>query len=948
MGRIIIMKKSIALIAIGSFLSTSVLPMFTQAETIDSSTQEQQEQTQTSKQATASTSESATTEETSTESTTEATQEQTETSAQEEATSAKEATATGSSDKEILPKTTDSALPAANESIDSWMPDKGLQEDVLAMLIAGGTLPAGSSIADITKDVMAKYSKIDFYIDHPIKDFTGIDYMGTKIKLHRFYFKDTDIYFPSLAPLTPNMGEVALTYDNTNFSDLDDTLAKIDAELKTHPNYSTTLKSIMLGFKNQHFLDISSWYNYEKNDSRVSLFTSNFGFSQNTANVDATIQPDGTIFLDNPLYIFDATGNRISLTDGITASNGGTYDKASNRVIWKNANPYTALTVDWMKDDLTEPGKYQNVSFSGTLTVRVKGAPITVEYVDDAGNSIATEQQITGYFGDDFDATTSAYKLVIPGYTLDSSKLPANATGKLGAQPQKVTYVYTKDPVKAADVTVHYQDDQGNELAKDEILSGNVGDSYTSKEATIAGYTFKEVKGNATGTLTDQAQEVTYIYTKDPVKAADVTVHYQDEQGNELAADEILSGNVGDSYTSKEATISGYTFKEVKGNATGTLTDQAQEVTYVYTKDPVKAADVTVHYQDEQGNTIAKDEILSGNIGDSYTSKEATISGYTFKEVKGNASGTLTDQAQEVTYVYTKDPVKAADVTVHYQDEQGNELAKDEILSGNVGDSYTSKEATISGYTFKEVKGNATGTLTDQAQEVTYIYTKDPVKAADVTVHYQDEQGNELAKDEILTGNVGDSYTSKEATIAGYTFKEVKGNATGTLTDQAQEVTYIYTKDSIDTGKVIVHYQDEQGNKLAEDKVLNGTVGEEYKTEQLTITGDTFKEVKGNKTGLFAEGTQEVTYVYTKDSVKEGEVTVHYEDDQGNTIAKDETISGKVGSTYDTAPHATTDKTLPNTGEDNKVSTALEVMGLVLMMSLVPLNFIMRRKKNKE
>ncbi|WP_152994112.1 MucBP domain-containing protein, partial [Lactococcus lactis] len=31
---------------------------------------------------------------------------------------------------------------------------------------------------------------------------------------------------------------------------------------------------------------------------------------------------------------------------------------------------------------------------------------------------------------------------------------------------------------------------------------------------------------------------------------------------------------------------------------------------------------------------------------------------------------------------------------------------------------------TIDGYTFKEVQGNSTGTFTDQAQTVTYVYTK--------------------------------------------------------------------------------------------------------------------------------------------------------------------------------------------------------------------------------
>lgn len=64
--------------------------------------------------------------------------------------------------------------------------------------------------------------------------------------------------------------------------------------------------------------------------------------------------------------------------------------------------------------------------------------------------------------------------------------------------------------------------------------------------------------------------------------------------------------------------------------------------------------------------------------------------------------------------------------------------------------------------------------------------------AADVTVNYQDEAGNELADSETLTGLVGDDYQSEMKTIPGYTFKEVKdNNATGKFTDAAQTVTYV-------------------------------------------------------------------------------------------------------------------------------------------------------------
>lgn len=71
---------------------------------------------------------------------------------------------------------------------------------------------------------------------------------------------------------------------------------------------------------------------------------------------------------------------------------------------------------------------------------------------------------------------------------------------------------------------------------------------------------------------------------------------------------------------------------------------------------PVKGADVTVKYVDQADNKeISTGLVISGNVGDSYTTENKTVSGYTFKEVKGSASGTITEAAQTVTYVYTKD-----------------------------------------------------------------------------------------------------------------------------------------------------------------------------------------------------------------------------------------------------------------------------------------------------
>ncbi|KEH52046.1 MucBP domain-containing protein [Streptococcus macedonicus] len=150
-------------------------------------------------------------------------------------------------------------------------------------------------------------------------------------------------------------------------------------------------------------------------------------------------------------------------------------------------------------------------------------------------------------------------------------------------------------------------------------------------------------------------------------------------------------------------------------------------MTYVYTKDPVAGANVTAKYVDENGKTISDDVVKNGNVGDSYTTEQKAIPGYTFKEIQGSASGQFTDKEQTVTYVYTKDPVVGGSVLVKYVDEAGNTLSDNVVKSGNIGDDYSTEQKAIPGYTFKEVQGSASGQFTDKEQTITYVYTKNSV-----------------------------------------------------------------------------------------------------------------------------------------------------------------------------------------------------------------------------
>ncbi|UZX31377.1 MucBP domain-containing protein [Lactobacillus helsingborgensis] len=181
------------------------------------------------------------------------------------------------------------------------------------------------------------------------------------------------------------------------------------------------------------------------------------------------------------------------------------------------------------------------------------------------------------------------------------------------------------------------------------------------------------------------------------------------------------------------------------------------------------------------------------NIGNGKEDAPHANNKYLSEDLIAHADDILGD-----TYIRPGSPI-----TVSYLDTSKRPLAPDISLKGKIGDDYKVTAKTIPGYIVKEVPDNATGGFTDQQQNVKFIYSVDPeststttpIKAADVTVSYQDENGNQIAPETILQGNVGDGYTTGAKAIPGYTLKVRPENATNFFGTAPQSVTYIYVKD---------------------------------------------------------------------------------------------------------------------------------------------------------
>ncbi|MFK4935426.1 MucBP domain-containing protein [Lactococcus garvieae] len=242
---------------------------------------------------------------------------------------------------------------------------------------------------------------------------------------------------------------------------------------------------------------------------------------------------------------------------------------------------------------------------------------------------------------------------------------------------------------------------------------------------------------------------------------------------------------------------------------TGTTTNgQTATVTNILiVTDPgapdVKGGDVTVHYQDTLGNTIAPDATLQGNVMAPIVPEKKAISGYTYEGADGPSM--FIDTPQEITMVYSKNgevPGEiAGDVTVHYKDESGNTISPDTILKGYVDDNISPYHKDIKDYTYKRTEGPSK--FTTEQQEVSLVYSKNsvtPVVGGNVTVQYVDTAGKSISSDAILKGNVGDAIKPSQKSISGYTYKSTTWpDTTHKFTAKTQTVKMVYSKNTTPT-----------------------------------------------------------------------------------------------------------------------------------------------------
>lgn len=384
-----------------------------------------------------------------------------------------------------------------------------------------------------------------------------------------------------------------------------------------------------------------------------------------------------------------------------------------------------------------------------------------------------------------------------------------------------------------------------------------VGDVITENALTLANY---NLVGNNSYTIElDEENNVINFYYE--LKTSKINVRYLEKGTNKKLADnDTFDGKVTEPFTVSAKNITKYV---VVGETSysGVYTEETQEFTFYYEK-AESAGTIAHHYIiDNKGNKttnkLFEDEIINGKLDEQFSFNAKTnLGNYEYVECVGTATGTLTNEVQEVIFYYQ---LKETSVIIRYVTEINGDyvdLIKSESYTDRIGNAFEATAKNIPNYNLISEKVQVIELLPEK-NIIIFVYELKDSKV--IVRHYEEGTTNKIADDVELIGKIDSDYTTDSVNKEGYILTVVPTNKSGKFTDEVIEVIYYYKKQM---SNVIIRYVDEDNKELLESKTITGQVGTDYETTSETIEGYELIKTIGNETGKYAEEDITVTYVY--------------------------------------------------------------------------------------
>ncbi|ECB9830075.1 GW domain-containing glycosaminoglycan-binding protein, partial [Listeria monocytogenes] len=498
----------------------------------------------------------------------------------------------------------------------------------------------------------------------------------------------------------------------------------------------------------------------------------------------------------------------------------------------------------------TEPSNYRGVADHSGIVVtyvykKIAGGTITVKYVDQNGREIAPSTEING----DLDSPYTITPKNISGYTyVNSTGVPIS--WKFLEEPGEVKLIYKSNTVTTPwtainttgifKIIMRFIDTSGNEIHSPSETDYD-GTHNTMILPVIHGYAYSAaLTGDTKPIVSEHIQSSTVIYLRTGQKLSDVqakpvTINYIDLEGNKIARSDIFTGEIGERFHASLKKIRGYSYlmNSTDGiEPEGYITDQAQTVNIVYEKHYETVAEKPNHaitqikyeYLDTKGNEIKPADIVEA---EKPLKEYPEIFGYHLnpklsklkvgKEDKHEDIGkTVVEKNIEIkTLVYDN---LSQPVTVNYVDINNHKVASSEVLTGKYQEAYHVLAKKVKGYTLLVRSSNFNGKFSDNPQNVTMVYEKEPGATSTnkktsqsvetFVYHFMDRQGKEIAPSVTVDA---DHPLKDFPTKVGYQLNQelskIKNGVikTGSIEKNVQTNTLIYDE-SIESNQAITAY----------------------------------------------------------------------------------------------------------------------------------------------
>ena len=678
---------------------------------------------------------------------------------------------------------------------------------------------------------------------------------------------------------------------------------------------------------------------------------------------DKAVVPSETVTFDTKDYtetVVYKANEQTGRVEYVDDDNGGQEVKRSN---------ISGKTGETVKVTLEVPENYEEVAGNPTdytfpengtdesnvVTIHLKHkhetvtrdnvVTRTIEYRDESSKLLDAVKQSLVFTrtGDKDLVTNQVVWNEVPSQSFDEVKTPEKAgyTSDKAVVPSEAVTFDTKDYTetvvyKANEQTgrvVYVDDDKDGQEVKQGSISGKTGE--TVKVIPEVPENYEEVAGNPTD----------YTFPEDGTDESNVVTIHLKHKHETVARDNVVTRTI--------------EYRDEKGNL---LDTKSQSLTFTQSGDKDLVTNQVTWNTDVPSQSF--DEVKTPEKA-GYTPDKAVV-----------PSETVTFDTEDYTETVVYKANEQTGRVVYVDDDNGGQEVKQGDISGKTGE--TVKVTLEVPENYEEVAGNPTDYTfpedgTDESNIITiHLKHKHETVTRDNTVtrtiEYRDEKGNLLdTKSQSLTftqpGNK-DLVTDQviwSTDVPSQSFDEVKtpekaGYTPDKASVPAKEVTIndsnttevvIYKANIVN---VVINYEDNMGNKLADTGTISGKEGNEFTTQALEIAGYHLISESKLVHGIFGK-TLEITFVYEKNSTDSTKNTnqVDKNDNNGkeskvetktkksndfkNTINSKDKVNTKVSS-----------QTLPQTG-DQKDKTA-SLVGLILM-SLAGL-FGFKRKNKRD